>query len=114
MYSPYRINYLFDSQGKWIAFRKGKHVFAADSQWIGWTPWRDNEVFSPSGVYIGTITHGNRLYRYRQRIERGFPGNAERPYFPGIFPQPEYPGRAVLPPWAEDLDFTWSETIDLF
>ncbi len=113
VFSSYRINYLFDSRGNWIAFRKGQHVFDRNSQWIGWTPWQDNEVLTPQGIYLGTITHGNRLYHYRHRLERGLPGRCSTPYSPGIFPQPPYPGCATLPPWAEDMDFNWSENVDL-
>ena len=100
------VNYLFDSAGRWIAFRKRQYVFNCDSQWIGWTPWGDNEVYSPNGSYVGTITYGNRLYYYQQREDRGLPGTVEPPPFPGTYSEPVSPGRAVLLPWAEDLDFS--------
>ena len=106
------INYLFDSAGRWIAFRKRRYVFDRDSRWIGWTPWDDNEVYSPNGSYLGTITYGNRLYYYRQRDERGLPGTIEPPPFPGTYSEPVSPGRAVLLPWAEDLDFSWHAELD--
>ena len=106
------INYLFDSAGRWIAFRKRRYVFDRDSRWIGWTPWDDNEVYSPNGSYLGTITYGNRLYCYRQREERGTPGTIEPPPFPGTYSEPPSPGRAVLLPWATDLDFSFHAELD--
>ncbi|MBP5788822.1 MAG: hypothetical protein J6W29_01130 [Neisseriaceae bacterium] len=106
------INYLFDSAGRWIAFRKRRYVFDRDSRWIGWTPWDDNEVYSPNGSYLGTITYGNRLYCYRERDDRGTPGTIEPPPFPGTYSEPTSPGRAVLLPWANDLDFSWHAELD--
>ena len=106
------INYLFDSAGRWIAFRKRRYVFDRDSRWIGWTPWDDNEVYSPNGSYLGTITYGNRLYCYLQRDDRGAPGTIEPPPFPGTYSEPTSPGRAVLLPWAHDLDFSWHAELD--
>ena len=106
------VNYLFDSAGRWIAFRKRRYVFDRDSRWIGWTPWDDNEVQSPNGSYLGTITYGNRLYCYSQRDDRGAPGTIEPPPFPGTYSEPTSPGRAVLLPWAHDLDFSWHAELD--
>ncbi|MBR5676391.1 MAG: hypothetical protein IKX14_08165 [Neisseriaceae bacterium] len=106
------VNYLFDSAGRWIAFRKRRYVFDRDSRWIGWTPWDDNEVYSPNGSYLGTITYGNRLYCYSQRDDRGAPGTIEPPPFPGTYSEPTSPGRAVLLPWAHDLDFSWHAELD--
>ncbi|MBR7059056.1 MAG: hypothetical protein IKI22_00435, partial [Neisseriaceae bacterium] len=110
--SPHLINYLFDSQGQWVAFRKKKHVFDRYGRWIGWTPWMDNEVVTPEGVYLGTITFGNRLYRLSQRQERDVVGTIDVPEFPGTFPEPKSPGRAVLLPWASDLEFVWDDDDD--
>ena len=106
------VNYLFDSLGRWIAFRKRQYVFDRDSHWIGWTPWGDNEVYAPNGSYLGTITYGNRLYCYHQREDRGTPGTVEPPPFPGSYSEPVSPGRAVLLPWAEDLDFSFHAEMD--
>ena len=106
------VNYLFDSAGRWIAFRKRRYVFDKESRWIGWTPWDDNEVYAPNGTYLGTITYGNRLYCYRQRQERPAPPVIEAPPFPGTYSEPASPGRAVLLPWASDLDFCWHAEMD--
>ena len=109
MFTPYKINYLFDSAGNWIAFRKGIYVFDLKSNWVGYTPWKDSEVYTPDGIYLGTIVWGNRFYRHLQHSDRGEPEIVSEPFFPGIFPPPAYPGRAPLPNWASDLDFSEQE-----
>ena len=37
-------HYLFNSEGKWIAFKKGKYVFDTEGEWIGWMGWSDADV----------------------------------------------------------------------
>ena len=69
-------------------------------------------MYSPNGSYLGTITYGNRLYCYLQRDDRGAPGTIEPPPFPGTYSEPTSPGRAVLLPWAHDLDFSWHAELD--
>ena len=34
--------YLFDSDGKWIAFRRGDYLFTPRGTWLGWFPWGDD------------------------------------------------------------------------
>ena len=31
--------YLYDTAGRWIAFRIGKYLFNTNGEWIGWFPW---------------------------------------------------------------------------
>lgn len=111
--TSHTVNYLFDSQGEYVAFRKKEYVFTPDGRWIGWTPWLDNDVYSSDGEYIGTISFGNRLYRLVQWKHQGEEaGTIEKPVFPGTFPDPQSPGRAPLPPWAKDVNFDFEEDID--
>lgn len=97
-------DFLFDSSGNWIAFRrssKDNYVFGKDGQWIGWLPWNDAEVVDKNGKYLGTIV-GNRLVAF-SRPYRGYPGY---PGYPGYAGYPGYPGFAgyqPLPPGASDV-----------
>ena len=94
---PVSVKYLFDSRGRWIAFRKGKYVYDRDGNWIGWIPWRDNEVVNRNGEYLGTIVN-KRLYRFRSHPYRGYPG------YPGYPGHPGYAGWDAPPAGAEDVD----------
>jgi hypothetical protein len=89
------VQHLFNSSGEWIAFRKGKFVFATDGTWIGWLPWDESEVVDTSGSYIGHIYGGNRLYRRTSNPYRGYPG------YPGY---PGYAGYKRLPRGLTDVD----------
>ncbi len=75
--------YLFNSEGEWVAFREGKYVFNVEAEWIG---WNDADVADRDGKYLGTVTHGNRLYYFSNHPYRGNPGH---PAYPG---RPGYPG----------------------
>ena len=87
--------YLFNSSGNWIAFRKGKYVFDKDGEWIGWLPWQDQDVVGVDGQYLGTIVQDNRFYRFRDKPNKGYPG------YPGY---PGYAGYSSRPPMAEDIE----------
>ena len=50
--------FLFNSSGNWIAFRRrrdDKYVFDAHGKWVGWLPWDDANVVDTKGEYLGTI-----------------------------------------------------------
>lgn len=74
------VQYLFNSSGSWIAFRKGRYVFDSTGKWIGWLPWDDAELVDVNGKYLGTIVSGKRFYRFLNRPYRGYPGY---PGYPG-------------------------------
>jgi len=99
-----RVQYLFNSSGEWIAFRKGKYVFNTEGDWIGWLPWGDNDVVHVSGDYLGTIFANNRLFRIINRGYRGYPGYPGHPGYPGYPGYPGFAGFSPLPPSAEDID----------
>ena len=44
-----RVLYLFNSSGKWIAFKLGKNLYNKEAKWIGWFPWKDNVAVSVEG-----------------------------------------------------------------
>ena len=97
------VHYLYNSEGKWIAFQKGKYVFDTSAEWIGWLGWGDNDVADRDGKYLGTIIQGNRLYFFTNHSFRGNPGYPGSPAYPG---RPAYPGQAgysSLPSGAEDV-----------
>jgi hypothetical protein len=89
--SAREVHYLFDSEGRWIAFREGKYVFDTRGEWIGWMGWSDADVAGKEGKYLGTITHRNRLYYFTNHPFRGNPGYPGSPAYPG---RPGYPGQA--------------------
>jgi hypothetical protein len=43
--------FLFDSRGNWIAFRREQDRFGFDANggWIGWLQWEDNDVVDTNG-----------------------------------------------------------------
>ena len=100
------VQHLFDSQGNWIAFRRGEHVFDPGGDWIGWLPWDDGEIVDAHGEYLGTIVDrdGSRLYRFRDHPYRGYPGYKINPGYPGY---PGHPGSASSdypPSGADDVN----------
>ena len=103
-FSPAKeVSYLFNSEGKWIAFKKGKYLFDTDAEWIGWMGWGDADVSDKNGKYLGTITHKNRLYFFVSHPFRGNPGYPGSPAYPG---RPGYPGQAGYnspPSGAQDV-----------
>ena len=43
-----------------------QHLFNIAGDWVGWLPFDNHTVITPSGAYLGTITHSNdRLLRQR-------------------------------------------------
>ncbi|MCU0571085.1 MAG: hypothetical protein MUF49_31535 [Oculatellaceae cyanobacterium Prado106] len=95
--------YLFNSQGQWIAFRLGSYVFNTEGKWIGWLPWSEPDVMDVSGNYLGTIYPGNRFYRKAIHPHSGYPGYPGYPHHPGYPGYPGYSGHSPLPPGVEDL-----------
>lgn len=99
------IQFLFDSSGKAVAFRRSdtdQYVFDSRGNWIGWLPFDDLDVHTARGNYLGTIV-GDRLFHLGQRPYRGYPGY---PGYPGYAGYPGYPGHAghvALPAGARDL-----------
>jgi hypothetical protein len=85
------VHYLFNSSGNWIAFRVGEFVYDSEGEWVGWLAWKDADVATVDGEYLGTIVDGNRLIRFRNRPYKGYPG------YPG------YAGYSPLPSGASDV-----------
>lgn len=102
-----KVQYLFDSKGEWIAFRKGNHLFTPTGTWIGWFPWGDDYAVDRHGEYVGTIYLGRRLYRFTNAEPRLYPGPPDAPGFQGYPGAPaEYPRREEngwLPAAADDI-----------
>lgn len=85
------VHYLFNSRGNWIAFRVGKFVYDSGCEWVGWLAWKDADVATVDGEYLGTIIDGNRLVRFRNHPYKGYPG------YPG------HAGYSPLPSGASDI-----------
>ena len=77
------VQYLYNSSGEWIAFRKDKFIYDTDGDWIGWLPWGDNDVVDVNGEYLGTLFPNNRIYRIINKSYRGYPGYPGYPGFAG-------------------------------
>jgi hypothetical protein len=92
--------YLFNSSGAWIAFRKDNLIFDREGPWIGWLPWSDGQVVDPDGAYLATIVGGDRLYRQDVHEVHDFPG------YPGYnqdVQEDSYPGFAPSDPLPPDM-----------
>ncbi|MCW2769088.1 MAG: hypothetical protein JWR27_521 [Aeromicrobium sp.] len=75
--------YLFDMQGRTVAFRRtwtDPFVFDVDGHWIGWFPWDDNDAADLEGRYLGTVVD-DRFVRRNDWYDRPCP------------PVPATPGR---------------------
>ena len=97
------VQHLFDSDGDWIAFRKGNDLFASMGEWLGWFPWGDDDAVDTDGDYLGTVYLSERLYKFDNHEYRGYPGRPTDPGYPGY---PGYPGRleqGFLPAFANDV-----------
>jgi len=101
--------YLFNSSGEYIAFRKGKYVYDNNSNWMGWLPWEDGEVVNKFGEYIATIFE-DRLYTSSRRDFKDHPGYTDFPGHVGSVDYPDYPGSKSIPAFMTDIDF---DTIEL-
>ena len=104
------VKYLFDSDGRWIAFKSDDLVFDRSGEFLGWIPPQiedSNDVVTALGDYVATIlpedaSHA-RLYALRGRPYRGYYGRPDVPDYPGY---PGHPGTltpAPLPPGASDV-----------
>jgi len=97
--------YLFDSEGNWIAFRVGIYLFDIDSDWIGWLPWDTLDVVSAGGKYIGSIYENDRFYYFENTILPLVINNVPYPPLPSFPPYPGYGGFRFLPMFARDIDW---------
>ena len=105
------IEYLFNSSGFWIAFKKGKYVFNKSCEWIGWPAWGGHHVANSEGQYLGSIVpdeNGHSRFYYflntPSQEHPGYPGYPKTPEHPG---HPRFIGPSPLPPLAEDIE--WEE-----
>ncbi len=97
--------YLFDSEGNWIAFRIGNYIFNIDSDWIGWLPWDSPDVVSVRGEYIGSVYDKDRFYYFENKILPLVIKNVPFPPLPGFPPYPGFGGFRLLPIDAKDIDW---------
>lgn len=103
---PATTEYLYDSHGVWIAFRRtrnDKYVFAPNGEWIGWLPWDEKTVVNTKGEYLGTIFPNGRLYQLRRIRHRARPPAPIRPVIPGRPPNPPRRGYVSLPVMVRNL-----------
>lgn len=90
--------YIFNSTAKWIAYVWKENVFSVkDNEWIGWIS--ENEVYSPSGEYLGFLEKfaEPNYYRVLRRVDDA-PKFARMPPLPPSPPLPPVPPLPPLPP----------------
>lgn len=97
------VQFLFNSKGDWVAFRKERFVYNTDGKWIGWLPWDESDVVTVKGEYLGTIEGSNRFYHYKRRPPRSHPGTPRYPGYPGVPKYPGFAGMAQMPAEASDV-----------
>lgn len=97
------IQYLFNSSGKWIAYREAKNVFDTKGEWVGWLPWDDADVVSPEGKYLGTICDGNRFYHLQEKVSRAYQGYPGYPSSPGALRFLGTREQTALPQGAQEV-----------
>lgn len=98
-----KVEYLFNTSGRWIAFKVGKYLFNTNGEWIGWFPWNGISV-DINGTYLGTIYDRNRLLvdlRQPKITYPGYPGYPGHPGYPGY---PGYIGYISYIPNTEDVN----------
>ena len=83
-----RTEYLYNSSGKWIAFRIGKFLYNSKANWIGWFPWGDEHAVTKNGKYLGSIYPDNRFYQQNYFPYRDYPGYPGYPGHGGYSPRP--------------------------
>lgn len=97
------IKHLYNSDGLWVAFKKGVYLFDTSGKWLGWFPEKSAEAVDIHGEYLGTIVDKNRFYHLAYNTQNEFP---PYPGYPGDMLSPGYPGYAghsPLPFGAEDV-----------
>ena len=82
------VEYFFNNNGSWIAFKKGKYLFNTQATWIGWFP-KDNIAVDTEGRYLGSIYKNDRLLVDLLQKRVPYPGYPGYPEYPGL---PAYPG----------------------
>lgn len=96
------ILYLFDSKGKWIAFKRGKYLFNRNGRWIGWFP-EEGLAVDTDGKYLGTIYQEDRLLvnLLQKKVSKAaYPGYPE---YPGLQTFPGFKGFSPYIPNTEDI-----------
>jgi hypothetical protein len=63
------VRYLYDSNGSYVAFVHGNHVFDAETNWLG-VLRNGNEFFDKSGKFLGYLLSDDRI-AYREGESRG-------------------------------------------
>ena len=97
------VQYLFDSAGRWIAFKKGKYLFNRSARWIGWFIDEETAV-DTNGKYLGTIYSDDRLLvnLLQAKISKApYPGYPEYPGLPGL---PGFKGYCPYVPNTKDIN----------
>lgn len=99
------IQFLYNSSGKWIAFKLDNYLYSSKAKWIGWFPWNDEHAVDKKGKYLGSIFDEDRFYKLNSFPYRGYPGYPGHPGYPG------YGGYKPRP--SGTTDFSPEHLIDL-
>lgn len=97
------VEFLYNSNGKWIAFKIGKFLYNSQAQWIGWFPWENEHAVTKTGKYLGSIYSNNRFYKQNYFPHLDYPGY---PGYPDYWGHPGYPSYGgYLPKPINTKDF---------
>ena len=87
--------YLYDLQGRVIAFRRtwdDPHLFDLGGDWVGWQSLDGTDVVGEDGHYVGSVV-GDRLVRRNDCVDRVVEVPAEHP----VHAEPDGRPTAPLP-----------------
>lgn len=63
------VRYIFATNGDYVAFVQGEHLFTPDGDWLGFMR-SGNEVYSKTGKFIGYLMDDDRIVRNKNEFER--------------------------------------------
>lgn len=89
--------YLYDSEGEWIAVKKGIYLYNKEGQWIGWFPSNDKVAVDIDGEYLATIYQKDRLLvnSFQGMIMNA--GFVNRPFGLGFISKPmEFKSKVII------------------
>ena len=98
-----KTEYLFNTSGRWIAFKIGNYLFNTDCAWIGWFPFANGIAVDTEGIYLGTIFLKDRLLVDLKQQVFPYPGYPGYPSYPGYSGYPGYRGFCDYIPNTADI-----------
>lgn len=97
-----KYRYLYNTNGKFVAFIIGKNIFATDSKWLG-TIKRGNEFYDQTGGFVGYVLSDDRVAKKTNEFPRlpKLPTMRPIPPIPPISPIPRLPKLPLPYPYKD-------------